>query len=431
MPTSIRRSVVSASFVLTCLLSASAHGAFEDQTTYCFGKIIDGDGSVLEGTEITVKDGLIEKIGNDLSDACVDLRHLTAVPGMIDAHTHITYALDGPSKGNAWSELGTVATENRLAATTENGIKTLMSGVTTIRDLNAIGRYDFELRDMINKGEVIGPRILTAGQAIHPSIDPPEPPVSATSAEFARSAAIERMEAGSDWIKIFATTGSADDLTSTAYYSSEAIKAAADVARSYGRRITIHSYGPEAVDAGIAAGVHSIDHPVGLSNAQIKAMQENGIIYVPTIDHNRYYRDHAHEYGYDETVQGNLTDFVARNIEPVKRAHNAGVKIAMGSDAVMSGFGDNLCELAAFGRAGLTPEETLQTATINGAELLGMADKIGSLKEGYIADIVGVSGDPLKDINNLIQGVKWVMTEGKIALEGDAVTHRPDCGTLP
>jgi len=427
----IRGSIVTASFTLTCLISVSSHSVSDNAVTYCFGKIIDGDGSVLEGNEITVKGGLIEKIGNKLSDDCVDLRHLSAVPGMIDAHTHITYALDGPSKGNAWSELGAVETEKRLAATTNNGVKTLMSGVTTIRDLNAIGRYDFELRDMINNGDVIGPRILTAGQAIHPSIDPPEPPVSATSADFVRSAAIERMEAGSDWIKIFATTGSADDLTSTAYYSAEAIKAAADVARSYGRRITIHSYGPEAVDAGIAANVHSIDHPVGLSDTQIKAMREKGIIYVPTIDHNRYYRDHAHEYGYDETVQGNLTDFVARNIETVKRAHGAGVKIAMGSDAVMSGFGDNLCELAAFQRAGMTPSETLQTATVNGAELLGMSDKIGNLKEGYVADIVGVSGDPLKDINNLIQGIEWVMTEGKVALKGDAITHRPNCGTLP
>lgn len=401
-----------------------------EPVVYRFDKLVDGDGRVLAGHEIAVEGGFIVAVGDGLVGALVDLSHLTAVPGLIDAHTHITYGLDGPSQGDGWAELGQVPDERRLAIAAENGRRTLHSGVTTIRDLNAIGEVDMELREQIRAGEVIGPRIFTSGHAIHPQIQPPEDGSSATDPDFVGQSARNRIAAGSDWIKIFATTGSADDLTSTAYYPPEAIKAAADAAHALGKRITIHSYGPEAVGAGIAAGVDSIDHPVTLSAAQMQAMKASGIVYVPTVDHNRYYRDHADEYGYDGEVQANLTDFVTRNSETVTAAHEAGVTIAMGSDAVMSGFGDNACELLVFQRAGMSPAEALQTATVNGAELLGMGQRLGRLRTGYIADIVGVSGDPLADIGNLVSGVAWVMTDGRVVLDEAALSAapRPDCG---
>lgn len=417
-------------YSLLCFLTIStAHGA---PTVYCFKKIIDGDGSVLSAREISVENGRIIEVGNRLKGERVDLTHLIALPGLIDAHTHITYGLDGPSKGNGWAELGQVNEDRRLAIAHENGLKTLQTGVTTIRDLNAINRVDFELREQINKGALIGPRIFTSGNAIHPSINPPQDGRSATSTEFVKEATQDRIDAGADWIKIFATTGSADDLTSTAYYPPEAIIASAKIAHDNGKRITIHSYGPEAVDAGIAAGVDSIDHPVSLSDRQIAAMREANIIYIPTIDHNRYYKDHADEYGYDETVQKNLEDFVAKNTKTLTRAHQGGVMIAMGSDAVMSGFGDNSCELKAFSKAGLTPEEAIQTATINGARLLGMEEQLGRIKKNYLADIIGVSADPLADIDHLINTVEWVMTDGKIVVAADpnaSPIGRPDCGS--
>lgn len=408
----------------------SCGAALAEPVVYCFDRLIDGDGTVLAGNEIAVEDGVIIAIGKNLKGERVNLRHLIAVPGLIDAHTHITYGLDGPSKGNGWAELGEVADERRVAIAAENGRKTLRTGVTTIRDLNAIGKVDLELRAMIEAGEVTGPRIITSGNAIHPGIQPPEDGSDATDPDFVGQSARNRIAAGSDWIKIFATTGSADDLTSTAYYPPEAIKAAADVAHELGKRITIHSYGPEAVDAGIAAGVDSIDHPVGMTPSQIDGLRENNIIYVPTIDHNRYYKDHADEYGYDAQVQGNLDDFVARNIETVRRAHAAGVVIAMGSDAVMSGFGDNTCELLAFREAGMSNVDALKTATVNGAQLLGMEDRLGRLAVGYSADIVAVSGDPLADISNLVNSVAWVMKAGELVLDETALAElpRPNCG---
>lgn len=396
---------------------------------YRFAQLIDGTGKVLNGRDIAVDDGLITAIGNDLKGEVIDLGHLIALPGLIDAHTHVTYGLDGKAQGAAWQELGQVADERRIAIAQINALKTLQTGVTTIRDLNPIGSIDFELRQQIELGQIVGPRIFTSGPGIHPSNDTAAEGESKTSVEFVRKVAQQRMQLGTDWIKIFATSGSADDLTSTAYYPPEAIKVAANIAHENGKRITIHSYGPEAVDAGIAAGVDSIDHPSELNDAQLQAMRDQQIIYVPTIDHNRYYADHAVEYGYDKTIQNNLHSFIKLNLETTRRAHQAGVTIAMGSDAVMSGFGDNTCELAAFRAAGLTAEEIIQTATLNGAKLLGEENRLGRLHEGFVADIVAVSADPLEDINNLIQTIQWVMKEGSVVVDSQNKDfQRPNCG---
>ncbi len=209
--------------------------------------------------------------------------------------------------------------------------------------------------------------------------------------------------------------------------------AAADAAKAAGKRITVHTYGPEAVDAAIAAGVTSIDHPVGMSNRQIQAMASAGIIYVPTIDHNRYYAQHGNEYGYGEDVQANLHVFVGRNIETARRAHVAGVTLAMGSDAVLSGFGENTCELKAFVAAGLSTAEALQTATVGGAKLLGEENNLGRLQPGYEADFIAVSGDPLADISVITDGVMMVMKAGELVVDhraDPARVNKPNCGRL-
>ena len=375
-------------FALQLLLGLSilAAPAKAETTIYRFAKIIDGTGEVLDAHDIAVEDGLITAVGNDLDHSndstLIDMSELTALPGLIDAHTHITYGLPNPPQGNAWGELGATSREQRMEAAKRNARLTLETGVTSVRDLNAGGGVDFELREAINAGNLIGPRILTSGPGIHPSNDPSPEGTDKTSPAFLKGAAERRIESGADWIKIFGTSGSADDLTSRAYYSAAAIKAAADVAKAAGKRITVHSYGIEAVDAAIAAGVTSLDHPVGLTENHIKAMKTAGIIYVPTIDHNRYYAQHSTEYGYDVDVRANLRVFVGRNIETVRRAHRAGVTIAMGSDAVMTGFGENTCELRAFIAAGMSNAEAIKAATLNGAKLLGRDTDLGRIKTG-------------------------------------------------
>jgi imidazolonepropionase-like amidohydrolase len=179
----------------------------------------------------------------------------------------------------------------------------------------------------------------------------------------------------------------------------------------------VHSYGPAAVADALRAGVDSIEHPVGLDDQLLEQWAASDTIYVPTIDHNRYYADHRDEYGYDEAVESELHEFVQRNVETLRRAHRAGLTIAMGSDAVMSGFGQNTRELEWFVEAGMTPAQAIQTATVNGALLLGQEEFLGRLKFGFAADIVAVEGDPLRDIRALTQNVKWVMKNGEVVVD--------------
>ncbi len=425
-----------AAVLLTIMLVSSIAQATEMKILR-FDDIIDGDGVALSATDIAVKGRHIIAVGVSLDrtyDAeIVDFNGLTAMPGIIDAHTHITYGLSSAPQGDAWAELGQTSREERFQASIRNAMLSLRAGVTTVRDLSADQNLDFDLRDAINSGAIVGPRIFASGPGIHPFNDPLPEGVDEVSPAFLKAAAEKRIEAGADWIKIFGTTGSASDLTSKAYYSPAAMKAAADAAKAAGKRITVHSYGPEAVDGAIEAGVTSLDHPVGISAGQIEAMRDKDIVYVPTIDHNRYYAQHAAEYGYTPIIQKNLHAFVKRNIETVRAAHKAGVTIAMGSDAVLTGFGENTCELRAFLAAGMSNQEAIQTATINGAKLLGRENELGRISEGYIADIVGVRGDPATNINAIISGVTIVVKEGNLVVDNrnkPAAVNKPDCGTL-
>ena len=221
---------------------------------------------------------------------------------------------------------------------------------------------------------------------------------------------------GADWVKIFASTGSADDLTGKQIFSYPEIKAATDVAHAAGLRVALHSYGPAAVPDALRAGVDSIEHPVGVSAATLERWAESATFYVPTIDHNRYYADHRGEYGYDENIADDLHRFVQDNVETLRLAHAAGVRIAMGSDAVMSMFGQNTRELEWFVAAGMTPAQALHAATLNAAVLLGQEHTLGRLKAGYTADIVAVAGDPLTDIEAVSRRVRWVMKDGVVVI---------------
>jgi len=388
-----------------------------------FAMLIDGSGEVLDAREIVVNRGTITAIGNGLAAEYPDakeiiLEDLVAVPGLIDVHVHLTYGLAGPSQGDAWTELLATPAPDRLVEATRNARKTLRTGVTTARDLFAFDELDLQIKALIDNDVIPGPRLFVSGMAIHPFTLTPladgeeRDPV----AEFTRFAQ-QRVAAGADWVKIFATTGSADDLTGKQIFFYPEIKAATDIAHAAGLRVAVHSYGPSAVRDALKAGVDSIEHPVGLSDELIERWAATDTVYVPTIDHNRYYADHRKEYGYNEAVEQDLQAFVKRNVESLRRAHAAGIKIAMGSDAVMTMFGQNTRELEWFVEAGMTTSEVLQAATVNGAALLGQKNTLGRLQKGFAADIVAVKGDPLSDIRSLTRKVRWVMKDGKVVVD--------------
>ena len=408
--------------------SACAKEPAASRTTILhFGRIVDGTGEVLGGREIAVRDGIIVDVGDRLSEhhagaRSIDLGGLVAVPGLIDAHVHITYALAGPSQGDAWAELEQTSAADRLAGARRNAIKALEVGVTTARDLFSTDGLGFELRDLIDKGAIQGPRLYLSGVGLHPQTLQPlaageQRDIVAEFTAIARKRVVE----GADWVKIFATTGSADDLTASQNFHYPEIKAVVDIAHAAGLRVAVHSYGPAAVADALKAGVDSIEHPVGLDAATLSTWAKTDTIYVPTIDHNRYYADHRGEFGYDEKVERELRDFVEKNVETLRRAQAAGIRVAMGSDAVMTMFGQNTRELEWFVAAGMTPAEALRAATVNGASLLGRENKLGRLAPGYAADIVAVRGDPLADIRALTRGVVWVMKGGEVVVEQDAV----------
>ena len=404
-------------------MAATGQTAIAEPTLLRFAQLIDGTGEVLDVREIAVDNGRIIAIGNDLAERypdshTIDHGNLFALPGLIDVHVHVTYGLDGPPQGDAWNELFATPAPDRLVAATRNARKTLESGVTAARDLFAFDGLDFQLKALIDSDIVPGPRLFLSGEGIHPLILPPvaEGEQRDVVAEFTRQVE-RRIALGADWVKIFASTGTADDLTDEQIFFYPEIKAATETAHAAGLRVAVHSYGPSAVTDALNAGVDSIEHPVGLDDQLIERWATTTTVYVPTIDHNRYYADHRSEYGYDEAIEQNLRKFVERNVETLRKVHDAGITVALGSDAVMSGFGENTRDLEWFVEAGLSTEEAIRAATVNGARLLGQENHLGRLQPGFAADIIAVDGNPLQDIRALTRNVRWVMKGGRTVID--------------
>ncbi len=164
----------------------------------------------------------------------------------------------------------------------------------------------------------------------------------------------QQVAARADVIKMYASTGSDQDVTGFQTFTFDEIKAAADAAHGFGRKLAVHSYGPDGARDAVRAGADSIEHATDMDDQTIAEMARRGTFYVPTIDHNRYYVEHRQEFGYGEDVAAHLNDYIERNLETARRAHKAGVRFAMGSDAVFTGFGQNTRELEWFIKAGMT-----------------------------------------------------------------------------
>jgi imidazolonepropionase-like amidohydrolase len=218
-------------------------------------------------------------------------------------------------------------------------------------------------------------------------------------------------------VKLFGSTGSGKDVSGRQTFTFEEMKAAVDVAHNLGKRVAIHSYGPGGARDAVRAGADSLEHAAGIDEDTLAEMVRRQTVYVPTIDHNRYYAEHAREFGYSEADVAGLNAFIQRNLETAGRAFKAGVRFAMGSDAVFTMFGENARELEWFVRAGMSPAQAISAATASGAELLGMQDRLGRIAPGYYADMIAVEGDPLTDIRAVTHGALWVMKGGSIVVD--------------
>lgn len=387
-------------------------------TAYRFARVIVAPGEVIEGGVIVVDGATIRGVlAADAplpgDAAIVELGRYTAIPGLIDAHTHLTFCWDPRWDGGKMPDEPLPPAE-AMPFAEANARRTLEAGITTVRDLGALHQLDLALAARIDAGEVVGPRILGAGEGIWPpGLVPGEaedgPSGAVRGPEEVAAAARDRLADGARVIKLWASTGTDDDLSGQPLYSYEEIKAAVDVAHAHGVKVAVHDYLGEVADDIIRAGADTIEHARELSDASLAAMRERGVAYVPTIWHNVYYRDNIERLGLDPAAAAGFDAFIDANVATARRAKAAGVTIVMGSDAVFTGFGDNTRELDVFvERVGMTPMEALATATTDAARALGIDDRLGAIRPGYEADFVVIDGDlaSIEDIHRVVSVVK-------------------------
>src|SRR6266852_3996602 len=393
-----------------------------------FGKLWDAKGKLWTNAIVIVAGDRIRNVTTDAAAIpagaeVIDLSKYTGLPGLIDAHTHMTMYTDETPGEPMLKQLTNNPPAVEVFLARKGAMRTLEAGVTTVRDLGADQYMDIAMRDLINRGEMIGPRMFVCGYGLYitntaykPGMNPPAGGIADGVPEVLR-AVRQQIAAGADLIKMYASTGTDDDVTGFQTYNYEEIKAAVDAAHQFGKKIAIHSYGPDGARDAVRAGTDSLEHATDMDDATIQAMVKRGTFYVPTIDHNRYYIDNGDKIGYAKGYKEKLQAFIPRNLETARKAHKAGVKFAMGSDAIYTMFGQNTRELGWFVKAGMTPEQALRTATTNAAELLGKEKELGAVAPGYFADLVAVEGDPLADIDVAIYKVKWVMKGGAVVAD--------------
>jgi imidazolonepropionase-like amidohydrolase len=424
----ISRTLLSISLLLLPVISHAQSPAPKSVKAVKFGKLWDAHGKLWTNAIVLIEDDKIKSVTTNPSDIprhaqIIDLSKFTGLPGLIDVHTHMTQYTDETPGQPMLPQLTKNPPAVEVFLARKGALRTLEAGVTTVRDLGADQYEDIAMRDLINRGEMIGPRMFVCGYGLtvtstpwKPGLNPPAGGIADGVPEVLR-AVRQQIAAGADVIKMFASTGTDDDVTQFETYSYDEIKAAVDAAHQFGKKIAIHSYGPDGARDAVRAGTDSLEHATDMDDATIQEMARRGTFYVPTIDHNRYYLDNWQKIGYADGFQEKTKAFIERNLETARKAHKAGVKFAMGSDAIYTMFGENTRELALFVKAGMTPEQALRTATTNAAELLGHPTELGAVAPGYFADLVAVEGDPLSNIDAVIKNVRWVMKSGQVVVD--------------
>ena len=399
------------------------------------GKLIaKTNGPILNNQTILVSNGKIMEIRagvvaeRRLNDEIIDLKDKTVMAGLIDSHVHLTGEL-GPN-----SRMHTVTREESDWAFEAmlNARKTLDAGFTTVVDLGADGgRAIFSLRDRIAKGDIIGPRIIAAGDAIsasggHGDIHGYREDIMhlfksqniCNGADDCRRATREQVHLGADIVKVTATGGV---LSNTAaglaqQLEDDELKAIADAAHSMGRKVTAHAHSKQGIEAALRAGFDSVEHGSYLDNETVALFKAKGAYLVPTVLAGATVVEMAAQ---PNSPLTSAQKDKARQVGPLmmdmlRTAKKGGVKIAFGTDSGVSKHGDNARELELMTQAGFTPLEALHSATIIAAEHLGLSSEIGTIETGKTADIIAVDGDPTTNISTM-RNVKFVMARGVVA----------------
>ena len=402
------------------------------QTTYILcgnlidtksGKIKNKQTIVVEADKIKgLMDGYIMPKGANL----VDLRDKFVMPGLIDMHVHLENEYDGNTQIRKYT-----ADEADIAF---NSVKfaevTLLNGFTTVRDLGGTG-VNISLRNAINKGKIIGPRVFTAGKSIATTgghADPtngsnrklignPGPKEGViNSVEDAKKAVRQRYKNGADCIKITATGGvlSVAKSGDNPQFTVEEVKAICDMAKDYGMHVAAHAHGDEGMQRAILGGVKTIEHGTYMSDETMDLMIKNNAYLVPTITAGKEVAEKAKVKGfYPEIVVPKALAIGPQIQGTFARAYKKGVGIAFGTDAGVFKHGKNGKEFGFMVQAGMPTIETIQSATITNAKILKMENEIGQIQKGFFADIIAVNDNPIEKISTM-ENVVFVMKEGKI-----------------
>lgn len=412
---------------LFMLLTAQA------QKTYLHcGTLIDGKSNeaqtqvtlIVEGNKIVAIEKGFSKVG--ATDKLIDLSKKTVMPGLIDMHVH----MESETNKDQALQRFTLNEADVAFRSTVIAKKTLMAGFTTVRDLGGSG-VNISLRNAIAAGLVQGPRIITAGKSIATTgghADPtngyrkdlmgdPGPKEGViNSPEEARQAVRQRYKDGSDMIKITATGGvlSIAKDGSGPQFTDEELKAIIETANDYGMHTAAHAHGTEGMKRAVMAGITTIEHGTKMDDEIMTLMKQKGTYYVPTITAGKYVAQQAKVMGYYHPLVVPKALEIGPQIQATfSKAYKAGVKIAFGTDAGVFPHGENGKEFTFMVEAGMPAMEAIKSATMVNAGILGLADKVGTLENGKLADIVATDENPLKNIKTM-ESVSFVMKEGVV-----------------
>jgi len=379
---------------------------------------------VKDGSIVGLQDGFGVGTGGRAAEV-IDLSKETCLPGLIDAHTHVL--LQGDITAADYDEqLLKQSPEYRTIQATVNARRALEYGFTTIRDVETegAGYADVDVKKAIEAGMIPGPRMQVATRALNvtgayplqgyaPNVPVPSGVQVVDGVEAGRKAVREQLSHGADWIKVYSdrsyyvrADGVLDDIPT---FTLDELRAIVDEAHRERHKVASHAMALQGVHNSVEAGVDSIEHGNYIADEDMQAMVARGIFYVPTIFVGAYVAEGRAAAGAPVWVK-----MLAIHEETFRRAVRAGVKIAFGTDA--GGFDWKIDPAKEFGymvKWGMTPAEALRSATVSGAELLGMGDRVGSIDVGKFADLVAVPGDPLGDVTQL-EKVDFVMKGGVV-----------------
>lgn len=375
--------------------------------------VIENDRIVAAGANVAVPTGA----------EVIDLGSTTALPGLIDCHTHVT----GQPGANYYDDIFRRSALDAAVVAHVYARRTLEAGFTTIRDVGSTQYVDIALRRAIDRGDVVGPRMIPAGLAIsatggHGDLNGFSPYLSfqgfsnvADGIDELRKLVRRNVKNGAEVIKLIATAGvlSEEDSVGAPQYSLEEMKAVVDEAHMWERKVVAHAHGTEGIKRAVLAGVDSIDHGSFLDDEAIRLLKEKGTYLVADIYNDDYILAEFAKRGYPEKIIEKERKVGRAQRESFQKAVKAGVKIAYGTDAGVYPHGGNGKQFAHMVQWGMTPMQAIQAATTSAADLLGRSDTVGSLAPGHYADIIAVAGDPLQDVTEL-EKVTFVMKGGTV-----------------